>query len=168
MKTTKKPKVGGLGLEELLDRIDFQAENVVAEACDHPRLFAEAADYRMKRYRVRLETKAQYEEGRAAAALEVRRRSQKTETRMTEDNLKEILLCDPKLRTLRVQVDEAEVADEYSKLLLEAMRMRRDCLRVVADVSNSLSASRVLSQISMEQLSGAKEQLRKRFPGTEA
>jgi hypothetical protein len=55
--------------------------------------------------------------------------------------------------------------DEYSKLVVEAFRMRRDSLRIVGDlVRDEISIVRAVEQ-SAEKVQETRRKLKERFPG---
>ena len=62
-------------------------------------------------------------------------------------------------------MERAENFDEYSKLVVDAFRMQRDCLQVVKGlISDEIRQGRALDQ-EVETLSKTRQKLRERFPG---
>jgi len=152
-------------LDELISSLDFMPENVVQAAAEQPKLFLRAADYRMAKYRKYVQAEGRLEAERAATSLRLREQARLNGERLTENHIAELLTVDDNLRRLRAEVESAREADEYAKLLLEAYRMRRDCIRVVAELSSAELAMARIVEEGREALHKAKKALAEKYPG---
>ncbi len=152
-------------LDRLLGKLAFQPEDILMAAAEQPELFRKAVDYRISRFGDRIGAKARLEEGWASRSLKIRKDYRNEGDKLTEANLGDLLRADPAMQVLQAEMDKAEIADEYAKLLLEAYRMRRDSLRVVADMASSGIMKLDLSEAAMARLKDAKAKLRAKYPG---
>jgi len=55
--------------------------------------------------------------------------------------------------------------DEYSKLIVEAFRMRRDCLRIIGDLTRDDLSLQRASEESTEKMRETRRKLKEKFPG---
>ncbi len=147
----------------MLANIDFSPENVVATAAAQARLFLEAADYRMDCYRKRQMAETRLERQRVQEAQELRQKAKEIGEKTTEANVAEMVSYNPEIRQLQDTLFMAEESEEASKLLLEAYRMRRDCLRVVAElVSSELAMGKVVAA-EREKMTNVKRRLAEKY-----
>lgn len=173
MKTKKKKRTGEqmdlpfseprTDISDLLARVEFSPDNVVAESASHAMLFMKAINYRMEALRARNKAKAAYENRRAELSLSMRAKAREEGERLTEGNLDDALSGKSVLRKLRATYTEADEFDEYSKLLLELFRMRRDALRIVGDLTTSERGLQKYLEASQVELKGAKNKLEKKY-----
>jgi hypothetical protein len=119
----------------LIKRLPLVDENILAEAAKQPMLFIDAARYRVAKMRSRLKSEATLEYATAAVALKIRVRRADGE-KLTEGAVKAKVAKNLSLRTLRTACDDSTAREEFSKLILEAYRMRRDGIRIIADAHN--------------------------------
>ena len=151
---------------ELLEQVNLSPENIVQESCMQPGLFQKAIEYRMGVYwrtqRVELDRKV----GEAEVMLRLRREAKESGEKATEGNLKEMALADPDLqKLLRTEIDANE-EEEWSKLLLEIFRMRRDCIKVVGQLVGTEQGIRNYFDESNNKLDAARSALEKKYPSS--
>jgi len=159
------PKPKKVSPTELLDSIAFTSENVVAAAEEQPWLFARAIEYRMECMRNRGTAKLAYESTRATQELKYRNEAKARGDKLTEGNIDALILLDKTVTAAFKLFTTAEEFEEYSKLILEAMRMRRDCLRIVGDLTrDDMSVARAAA-IQGERMEELRNKVDKRFPG---
>lgn len=152
-------------LSSLLDSLDFTDEQIVDASKVQPLLFMEAARYRAKAMRKRSRLEAALSVARAERAGKFRSSKKEVGDRVTEGQVQERLNKDPTIASLQASVDEAEVEEEYAKLLLEGFRMRRDALKVVADVIGAEIYVSKISSGQMTELRKIKRRLEDKYPG---
>ena len=154
-----------ISVADLLARIDFSTDNVVAAAAENPVLFVKAIGYRLQCMRERSAAKMLWEQGQAGADLTIRSDARKVGEKVTERFIEEQVLLDPAVADMAKKFTEADELDEYSKLVVEAFRMRRDCLRIVGDLTRDELSLAKAAEAGMERMESTRSQLRKRFPG---
>ena len=120
-------------LSELINLLTVVEENVLEEAAAQPALFYEVARYRVARMRKRSQAVAEYDSRRAQLSLSLRAKSATAGEKFTEGTIKDRV--DSKIINgpLRKAMEDAYASEELSKLLVEAYRMRRDGIRILAE-----------------------------------
>lgn len=152
-------------IQELLKKLDFQPQNVLDAAANNPGLFKLAIDFRLECLRRRNQMKMQYEQTSAEKELAIRKEARETRTKITNDEVTALLLVDKVVAASRRQFEAADEMDEYSKLVVEAFRMRRDSLRIVEDlVKDEMGLQRAVEQTA-EKVAETRRKLYERFPG---
>ena len=119
--------------KELIARLPLVDTNILDEAAKQPGLFADAALYRVEKMRQRAEAISQLDYFRAKLALHIRASKDEKGQKITEGALKERLEVNKTHRALRVGMERAYEEEEFSKLLLEVLRQRRDGIRIIAE-----------------------------------
>ena len=151
----------------LLNRIDFSPDNVVEAATMNSVLFVEAIEYRLRC----LEDKTRHEmEAKRICAereLAIRKEASERGDKVTEGTIKAMILVDQDAIEATSRYQDAEVYEEYSKLVVEAFRMRRDCLRIVAEMLRSEGSIGRSMEAQAEEMTKVRQNLKNRFPGEE-
>lgn len=124
----------GTLFQDLLIGLAFAPEGVVMAATEQPKLFLAAAEYRMSRYRERSQFEMALKKAEAEYSIELRHNAKASGERVTEGHIAEQVLVNKLLASRRETLAEVEEREEFAKLLLEAYRMRRECLRIVSDL----------------------------------
>lgn len=148
----------------LLKQLDFSDEEVVDASKAQPKLFVEAVRFRVQMMRDATRIESQLSLVKSQTSAKFRAKLKERGERATEGQVSERLGTDPEIVSLTAKLNEAEQAEEYSKLLLEAFRMRRDALKVVADV---LGAELFISkrEFGTTELQKMKRKLESKYPG---
>ena len=129
--------MANLSAQALIAKLALVDENILADAARQPLLFINAARYRVSTMRRRATASAALDAGRASLALRIRAKKEGDGgKKFTEAALKEKLENHSAVRALRADLDRAYEGEEFSKLILEAYRMRRDAIRVIAESQN--------------------------------
>jgi hypothetical protein len=153
-------------VQEILDRLDFAPENVIAAAAENPRLFMKAVDHRLDQMHSRSEAEMDLEQSEARADLHIRDEARKLGEKITEKAIEQLLTTENTLIEKRRKLALKQEQEEYSKLLVEACRMRRDCLEIVAGlVRSEVSMARAIEE-SKAILENNKKSLRAKYPGS--
>lgn len=118
--------------DELIESLTLVDENVRNEAVRQPILFIEAARYRVLCMRRRARAENEAELFSSQLGLRIRARGAGGD-RITNDYIKARVQKNTKFIELQSALNKATANEEFSKLLLEAFRMRRDAIRVIAD-----------------------------------
>lgn len=164
---TQVPVAPGVDIGDLLAQIDFSPDNVVAAAATNPKLFVKSIEFRVECLRKRNAAKMAWEKGQAEADMAIRREARKSGDKVTERYIEEQVLLDPGVATLATKFTAADEMDEYSKLIVEAFRMRRDCLKIIGDLTrDELSLARA-AEAGAEKLANTRRRLRDKYPGSE-
>jgi hypothetical protein len=120
--------------ESLISRLALVDENIMAEAAKQPILFIDAVRYRVSAMRARAQANAELDYRRSRIALTIRARKDAAgEKKFTEAALKEKVESQTVIRELRAKMERSYESEELAKLILEAYRMRRDAIRVIAE-----------------------------------
>jgi len=123
--------------DQLITQLSVLDENILAEAARQPALFIDAARYRVSKMRKRAQANAALEARWSHLALRIRaRKDDEGGKRMTEAALKATVESQKSIKMLRSDLERAYAEEEFSKLILEAFRMRRDAIRIIAESQN--------------------------------
>lgn len=151
-------------VDDLIKGLSFSDEEVVDAAKMQPTLFLHASRLRIQTMRNRVAAEARLQAERAERAGKFRMRGKEAGERVTEGQVQERLARIPEIIKLTKEVTDAEEYEEWSKLLLEAYRMRRDALKVVADMLGAeVYVSRMQSGQST-QMANIRQKLEKKYP----
>jgi hypothetical protein len=137
--------------ESLIQSLALVDENILAEAARQPILFIDAARYRVGAMRRRAQAAAELDATRSRVALVLRARnnSGEREKKLTDAGVKDKVETQTAVRTLRAGMERAYEVEELSKLILEAYRMRRDAIRVIAEtqIAEGMRGSKEVERI---------------------
>lgn len=142
-----------IGAKELIRRLPVVDENILAEAARNPVFFMDAARYRVSKMRMRLAAEAALEYTSSRISLRLRRRGEKS----TEGAIKAALAIDSRIVPLRQALHSAEASEELAKLILEAIRYRRDAIRIIGEarvyegVRESSEVERITAKRKLQQ-----------------
>ncbi len=167
MKTPEPKHVSrpsGRSIGALLGQIDFSPENVVQAASVNSVLFIEAVQHRYESLSKRTAAKMLMEQITAGKDLNLRAEARATGDKTTENQIKATLTMDPEVAEATEKFNKAEELDEYMKLVVEAFRMRRDCLQIVAGLVRNEMSAQSAYEAGAEKLSATRKKLRDRFP----
>jgi hypothetical protein len=151
-------------VERLLKALDFSPENVVQSASEQPRLFMQAAEYRMEKYRARVAAKMHRDAVSAAISLSIREDARQVGERTTEAQLEAMLLTNVKVSHVEQEYATADAEQEHAWLLMEAYRQRRDCLKIVADLVGTEIAMQKAVAMGAEKMTSVRSKLRDKWP----
>src|SRR5205085_3834483 len=155
----------GVNINTLLAKIDFSADNVINAASQQPVLFLQAIEFRIKCLRDANIAKMVWERERAAEELLIRKDALQSGMRVTEGNIDAQLLVNQTISDLGAAHSRAAEMDEYSKLIVEAFRMPRDCLRIIGDLTRDDLSLQRASEESTEKMRETRRKLKEKFPG---
>jgi hypothetical protein len=123
----------------------------------------------MAKFRDRQQKDAALSALRASLSLKKRRVARQGGERVTEAHLGEALLTHPAIHDAQEALNSVIEQEEWAKLLLEAYRMRRDCIKVVGEMSaveiSVQRAMRAQSVAAAGDLTDIREKVRRRYPG---
>ena len=154
-------------ITDLLGQIDFSPDDVVRAASVNSALFVEAIEFRRQCLSGRTAAKMTLDRVEADTKLRIRRDAKANGDKITEAYIEELSLTNVAVRESLEAFAKADELDEYSKLVVEAFRMRRDCLRIVGDLMRNEIGLQGVIEAGAEQLSATRRKLRERFPGRE-
>lgn len=150
-------------LESLLKGLDFTADNVVDAATRNAVMFMRAVEYRIRCMHGRVEAKMRLESSCAAMDAELRKEARDLGEKITEKGIEQRLTLDKLISERKDKFSEAEELEEYAKLLVEAYRMRRDCLKIVGDLTrDELSLQRSV-EVGKDAMREARGKMGKRY-----
>jgi hypothetical protein len=164
MKATPKPTDSKSIVQFLLNKLDFTPENCVEAACENSNLFIEAVKQRLDTLAERNAAKMAFEVAEAETGLQIRHHYRVLGEKVTEGNIDALVLMDAKITAARNRLNKAEEADELGQRLVEAFRMRRDCLQIVERVASE--ERRLASQAETNsKLTQTRQTLREKYKG---
>lgn len=164
MKQKERARIQQL-VNDLDKRIDFVPEAVVKEACEQTVLFRDAISLRLIAMEGRQKAKSASERTAADARVRLRDQYKLSGDKITESGLDAACTLDPTCRLANDELNEWEGIEEMAKLMLEVFRMRRDCLRMVAELAGTEMAVARGHAAGQEQLGQLRSQMKKRYPG---
>lgn len=156
---------GPVNLRYLLDSLDFSDEDVVEAAKKQAKLFLEAARFRVRKMRERIGAEAKYKALQASKGAKYRKSLATTGARVTEGQISERVTANAEVKRALEAFQEAQEVEEFSKLLLEAYRMRRDSAKVVAEL---IGAEIYISKLGLGQtteMDKMRKRLEDKYPG---
>ena len=162
MKNNPEPKRHTIAA--LLGEIDFSPDNVVTAASVNSVLFIEAAQHRYETLSKKTAAKMLMEQITAGKDLDLRKEARANGDKTTENQIKAALTLDPDVSAATEKFNKAEEMDEYMKLVVEAFRMRRDCLQIVAGLVRNEMSSQSAYEAGAEKLKANRQKLREKFP----
>ncbi len=118
-----------MNADALIEKIPLVDENILEEAARQPMLFVEASRYRVDCMRERARADAHFDYLTARIATLIRDRYRDVGRKISEAQVKELVGSNKKLRLARATLDRALEEEEFSKLLLDAYKQRRDAIR---------------------------------------
>ena len=156
----KKPNVG-----MLIGKLRLTPENVVAEAAENPALFHDAVEYRIGCMHNKNEAEMALDAEKADVSMRIRHNARSVGEKTTEASIDALITRSPRVQKKTRILHDREEMDEYSKLLVEAFRMRRDCLEVIGGMMRSELASQKAMQVASAELADARRKLQAKYPG---
>ena len=125
--------------KKLISALGVLDEDILAEAANMAILFSHAATYRVDAMRTRSRAEAALEE--CDATLSLRFRARQSGERKTEAYFKARIVLNPRHKRLQEEKEEAQHREELAKLILDAYRMRRDAIKIIAEHQSYTSMS---------------------------
>jgi ABC-type Fe3+-hydroxamate transport system substrate-binding protein len=153
-------------IDAILDSLDFSGTDDVVEALAiTPRLFMNAADYRIACLRNRNQAEMNADLIEAQRGVDLRKEAAEAGEKLTEKSLEQTLTLDPDV-VKGIQAKFAAVEeDEYSKLVVEAFRMRRDCLESIGRIAGTEMSYQKALESNQQKLAATREKLKQKYPG---
>lgn len=131
---------------QLIAQLAVVDENMRAEVINQPVLFVDAVRYRVSKMRQKAQAEAELEYFDSLLGLSIRAKKHVAGEKATEGYYKARLLKHPKHRALQAALSRAEAREEFSKGIVEAYRMRRDALKILAD-AQGYESMRAVSEV---------------------
>jgi hypothetical protein len=122
-----------INTKSLIERLALVDENVLVEAALQPLRFVDAARFRVAAMKRRAQATAELEYKRSRLGQLIRARGAETGERITDKACNERVEQHSQIRELRDKQDRALEIEEFARLIMEAYRMRRDAIRVIAE-----------------------------------
>ena len=110
---------------ELVHALDFTHEGLPEALVKQAKLFFRAAEYRVAKLKVRITADTALKETRVIAAGDVRLDAEDSGIKITEKYVAESVDGAVRVQDAQLELDEAKVAEEYAKLLLDAYQQER-------------------------------------------
>lgn len=150
-------------LDALLDKLEFSVEDVIDSAVDQARLFGQAASYRVTCLRRMMNAEMALGIAQSESEQKIRMAAVINDDKITEGNIKSRVLLDQKVLTAARAFNDAKAEEEYSKLLVEAFRHRRDMLRTIGELTMSERSMEGAMEKARQQMATTREKLRNRW-----
>lgn len=156
---------GPVNLRYILDSLDFSDEDIVEAAKKQPKLFLEATRFRVRKMRERIGAESKLKALQAAKGSKYRKTLASPGTRVTEGQISERVTANAEVKRALEAYQDTQEAEEFAKLLLEAFRMRRDALKIVAEL---IGAEIYISKLGFGQtteMEKTRKRLENKYPG---
>lgn len=136
-------------VDELIEKLPLVDTNILEEAARQPLLFIEASRHRVDCMRKRAQAAARVDYFEARVATVIRTRHKDAGKRISEAGIRELVGQNKKLRQAQRDLSRAEEDEEFSKLLLDAFKQRRDAIRITAEtrIAEGMRESHELDRI---------------------
>lgn len=157
---------GDIDLGKLLKKLTLEDTTIVPDSLEQPSLFLEAGRLRVQKMRARVSAEMELKLAKAQVYLDARKGAEAAGTKATETTLDNQVLVNPKVRKLATRFTVAQEEEEFADLLVQAYRMRRDALRILADMAQvelSLAQGQARRASQTAGLEEAKEKLRGKY-----
>lgn len=155
---TRKPLVGYVDRDVLLERLAFSQEEVEQAALEQAKLFMAAASYRISKMRTRQEAEMRADNLRVDYSIKLRVKN-KGQKGMTEGAIKELVARVPEIRQAEEELAKAKRMEEWSKLMLDAYEHRRSALKLLAQYA--FMADTFTGQYEIDKMNKRKDRLRR-------
>jgi hypothetical protein len=152
-------------LTELLLGLSISPESVLADAGALPMQFFKAATYRVGK--MRLAAAADMEMDRVQSELDasIRQAAIAIGDKLTEPSIKATILRSEVFLSALSAKTSADADEESAKLLVEAFRIKRDCMKVISELTNTERAMEAHLRSATAPLKGVRDTLDKKYPG---
>ncbi len=150
-------------IRKLLSKLDFSIEGLAEASVEQAKLFERAAEYRTSCLRERLKAEAAYDLAKASRSLVLRHRAEAEGRKITEGLVGDSVTASRSVKESLALFIDAQVLDEYSKLLVDAFRMRRDSIRVLEDMTSNERRGAGAEAEAVTKLRAVKARLAKRY-----
>lgn len=161
----KSVLTGELTIDQILAAIDFEDDEVEEAARTLPKLFLEAARYRVRVMRKRAQADSSLEATKVDTATAFRTAAAKNEERITETRVAEAVSQSQDVRRALSLVRDCQQHEEFAKLLLECFRLKKAAIQVVAELQGSERAIERMfdAQNKKEQLNNLRDKARRKY-----
>jgi hypothetical protein len=163
----RKPLVGEVLLEDLIERLSFAEEETQSAALEQAKLYMAAADYRIRKMKIHQETEAKWDDVKVRRSLQLRAKyAGGAKKGMTERYLNDLIDNSREVRDARDEASRAKRQEEWAKLLLEAYDHRRSTLKILTQFAFIEDNFRG-GMAEAERLKGKRDRLRHMRPDKE-
>lgn len=153
-------------LSILLRKLKVDDDTLLEASFEQSKLFEEVARFRKKSLLTFLQVSSDLDVAQADAAQSIRRSYEGAGGKLTEPSIREKVRKKSRVKRLIKLKNEAEAANEYSKLLVIAFQMRKECIRVAADLLGDSASMAALPGAMERKLDTLRGSLQKRYPGS--
>ena len=156
---------GNLSIDQILELIDFEDEEVEHAARTLPKLFLEAARYRIRVLRKRQDMEQKLDAAKVDAAIYARTEAADSGTKITEGMVKEAVDSNDEVRAQSAAVAKYRSLEEFAKLVVECFRYKKSAIQVVASLAGAEAAvERYFDAVqSKEGLKNLRDRARERY-----
>lgn len=119
--------------QELLDGLQFSGEALERAALEQAPLFVKAASFRVQAMAKRFQFESAVKVLEATLSERLRTEADESGARIVQAEVQAAQQLDSSCSAARKQLQEAELEEEFAKLLLEGYRMRRDSMRIISE-----------------------------------
>ena len=152
----------------LIEKLDFEEEDAEGAAREQPSLLLEVARFRVQKMRRRIQSEMAFDTAKARARLKLRAKKS-AGAKLTETAISDKVLLRSSVRLALKKSNRAKWEEEFTKLLLEAYRQRKDAIRIIIDARWAETGSAV-RKAKLEEGKALKNKLvkevRRRYKGS--
>jgi hypothetical protein len=152
-------------VDSILNRMDFSEEDIVRATVENVRILKDAIPLRIDCIRAASAAEMNLERQTAELSLSIRNEARLNGEKMTEGLIEAYILTNDNITDLKKKLGSAKAWDMYSKLLIDACSMRRDCLQIIERMmAREMGMSRSVEE-GRAMMNAARAGLKKKYPG---
>jgi hypothetical protein len=153
-----------IDLADLMNNLNFSDEQTADAAKIQPHLFMLAATFRVQKQRRKLRYEAKLKVVRSQLAKKIRIELTELGQRVTDKQVEETISRKHEVRDIEDKLNQCIVEEEWSKLLIEALRARSSSLKIVSElIGAEVYVSRKME--GADDLDDVRRRLKEKYPG---
>lgn len=153
-----------IDLSDLMNNLNFSDEQTADAAKMQPMLFMLGATFKVQKQRRKLRYEAKLKLVRSQLAKKVRLELSELGTRVTDKQVEETISRKREVRDIEDKLDQCVIEEEWSKLLIEALRARSTSLKIVSElIGAEVYVSRKME--GADDLDAIRKKLKEKYPG---
>lgn len=121
----------------IIEQLTFDDANVALANLNQGKLYLDASTLYVQVLRSCADQKAEVSRLRSALSLSIRKNAAASGEKITEGGIEARLSVSPKVRAAEALLRSLEQQQEFVRLLLEAMKMRRDAIKNLSEINAS-------------------------------
>jgi len=150
-------------ISEIFDAVDFAPENIIAEVAKNSVIFGDVIQLRYDTLMEVADAKADLERNDAECDMILRDEARQRDEKITEKALAVLVSVDPKVVAAKRRLAKAEATDKYVSLMVDLLKMRRDCLEMTTNLVRNELGVQAAFEANAGKLRSHRDAIRRRF-----